>query len=186
MQIIRMMRISANKEVQTFSKVFKILFCTLFVIYLAFWLFTMHLANIQKREGIKPLLPVLYQDSHEYADLAQSLILGHFIQPGEVVETLRAPGYPAFTALFYLPFRSYFLVTFVQVILVFFSALIIRRLGILFSTIRCQPARLTPWEGEVSAILFLLNPMTLNLSLVILTDILFLFLRRASPSSWGN
>ena len=155
-----------KEKINSFSKWFKICFCLVFIIYIAFWFFSMHLSVVQKSQNIKPLLPVLYQDSHEYADLAQSLIHdSSFVQNG-FSETFRVPGYPFFVAVFYLV-GGYFLVTFIQIFLVFMSAFLIREIGIIFSGKKV---------GEVAALFFLLNPVILALSLIILTDILFLFL----------
>jgi 4-amino-4-deoxy-L-arabinose transferase-like glycosyltransferase len=158
--------IRIKEKVQSLSKWFKVCFCILFVVYVAFWFFSIHLSAAQKSQNIKPVLPVMYQDSHEYADLAQSLIhQSSFAQDGQL-ETFRVPGYPFFVAVIYL-IDGYFLVTFVQIILVFISALLIREIGIIFSGKKV---------GEIAAVFFLLNPVVLILSLIILTDILFLFL----------
>ena len=154
------------KEIKSWSKLFKILFFSIFVVYFLLWLFTIHLSSIQKTQGISPIFPVLREDSQEYASLSDSIISGKgFIFDGKA-ETLRAPGYPAFVAIF-KSFGGYFSVTFIQIILVFLISILIRGLGVLFFSRKV---------GEMSAIIFLLNPVTLYLSLVILTDILFLFL----------
>ena len=151
---------------KNWSKLFKILFFSISVVYFLFWLFIIHLSNIQKTQGINPLLPVLREDSQEYANLSDSIISGKsFVLDGKA-ETLRAPGYPSFVAIF-KPFGGYFTVTFIQIILVFLISILIRKIGILFFSKKV---------GEMSAIIFLLNPVTLYLSLVILTDMLFLFL----------
>ncbi|MEK9184812.1 MAG: glycosyltransferase family 39 protein [Patescibacteria group bacterium] len=154
------------KEIRDWSKLFKILFFSIFIIYFLLWLFTIHLSNIQKTQGISPTLPVLREDSQEYANLSESIISGNGFVLNEKAETLRAPGYPAFVAIF-KSFGGYFTVTFIQIILVFLISILIRKIGILFFSRKV---------GEMSSIIFLLNPVTLYLSLVILTDILFLFL----------
>jgi 4-amino-4-deoxy-L-arabinose transferase-like glycosyltransferase len=126
----------------------------------------MHLSGVQKAEGISPQIPVLSQDSHEYADLAQSLINTHsFVENGKE-ETFRVPGYPLFVAVFY-EIGGYFLVTLIQIILVFLSAFFVREIGKHFWNAKV---------GELAAVIFLLNPVVLVLSLVILTDVLFMFL----------
>ncbi|MCR4334666.1 MAG: glycosyltransferase family 39 protein [Patescibacteria group bacterium] len=154
------------KEIKNWSKLFKILFFSIFAIYFSLWIFTVYLSTIQKEQGISPILPVLREDSQEYASLSESIISGNgFVLDGKV-ETLRAPGYPSFLAVF-RPFGGYFTITFIQIILVFLISILIKKLGELFFSKKV---------GEVSAIIFLLNPVVVYLSLVILTDILFLFL----------
>lgn len=155
------------KEIKNLSKWFKILYFILFAAYISAWLFTIHLSNLQKDIHLRPILPVVQQDSEEYYNLSESIISGEgFVQNG-VADTLRLPGYPSFVALLKYITGSYFAVTLAQIILVFLSALIIRRLGIFF---RSQKA------GEIAALFFLINPLVITLSLIILTDILFLFL----------
>src|ERR1700733_14926706 len=155
-----------KEKIQSFSQWFKICFCVLFVVYIAFWFFSISLSSVQKSENITPLLPVTYQDSHEYADLAQSIIhTGTFFQNG-MSETFRAPGYPFFVAIFSF-IGGYFLVTFIQILLVFLSSLLIRDIGITFCNKKV---------GELAAFIFLLSPVVLVLSLLVLTAILFLFL----------
>ena len=155
------------KEINSFSKWFKIVFFCVFVIYIFAWLFTIYLANIQKATNLEPILPVVPQDSEEYNELAESIIQNQsFYSDGEI-NTLRSPGYPFFVAILKVVSGSYFLVTFVQILLVFGSVVIIRRLGALFHSHKV---------GEIAGIIFILNPLVLTLSLIILTDILFLFL----------
>ena len=156
-----------KREIGSFSRWFRVSFFILFILYFALWLFTIYLSNSQETRNLKPILPVMPQDSEEYERLSESLINGRgFMQYGEV-ETLRTPGYPSFLALFKYTGQSYFAATLAQVILVFFSGILIRRLGILFHSTR---------TGEIAAVFFLLSPSVIYLSLIILTDILFLFL----------
>ncbi len=155
-----------KEKIQSLSKWFKIFLGVIAIIYFAVWCFSIHLSLVQKNMNIKPILPVMSKDSQEYANLAQSLRSGSgFIQNGKI-ETLRAPGYPIFVSIF-SSLGGYFVATFVQIILVFLSALLIREIGIVFSSKRL---------GEIAGIIFLLNPVVLTLSVIILTDILFLFL----------
>lgn len=149
------------------SKWFKYLLCISFFIYIGFWLFTIYLANIQKQRNLEPVLPVVPQDSEEYRNLAESLIQHHSFAQNGVTDTLRSPGYPTFVAFFKTITGSYFAVTLAQILLVFLSALVIRKLGILFHSIQA---------GEIAAAIFLFYPLTLTLSLIVLTDIFFLFL----------
>jgi len=156
-----------KQEIKDFSGWFKIAFVVLFVVYISFWFFTINLHDIQKREQIEPVLPVIPEDSQGYELLSQSIADGKGFGVDGGIETLRTPGYPFFVAAVKTVGRSYFAVTLVQILLVFISAFFIRKIGIFFASKRV---------GEISALLFLINPVTLVLSLVILTDTLFVFL----------
>src|SRR3989338_3851428 len=156
-----------KQEAGDLSRWFKISVIIIFVIYILFWFFTIHINNFQNDTGIKPFLPVMAQDSEGYYNLSESLINGDRFSQNGKTETLRAPGYPLFVAVLKTIGRSYFAVTLVQILMVFLSAFIIRRIGILFVSKKV---------GEIAAFLFLINPVTLVLSLAILTDTLFLFL----------
>lgn len=152
---------------KSFSRWFRILFCLSFCLYIALWVWTIYLSEFQKANALEPVLPVIPQDSQEYHWLSESIINNHtFSQRGEE-DTLRAPGYPFFIATFKYITNFYFTVTLIQIILVFFSAIIIRKLGEKFHS---------AVTGEIAASIFLFNPLVATLSLVILTDILFLFL----------
>ena len=156
-----------NKEVSSFSITFKTVFCIGAIIYISLWFFTIHLSSLQIEQKIEPILPALSKDSIEYVRLSESLLSGHGLRMDGRVETLRLPGYPLFVGSIKTATGSYFGVTFVQIILVFLSGLIIRRIGIFFSGRKV---------GEISAVLFLINPVTMTLALLVLTDVLFLFL----------
>ncbi len=153
-------------KIDSFSRPFKICFSVLLIIYVAFWFFSMHLSLVQKAESITPRIPVLSQDSHEYADLAQSLLQNHTFAQNGIPDTFRVPGYPLFVATLY-EIGGYFLVTLMQILLVFLSAFFVREIGKYFWGAKV---------GELAAIIFLCNPVALVLSLVILTDVLFMFL----------
>ncbi len=156
-----------KKEIIDFSTWFKIAIVLLFLIYAFFWIFTIHLSGVQKDKGYSPVLPVVAEDSQEFASLSESIMKGDgFMRFGEI-ETLRTPGYPVFVAIIWSIFGSYFAVTLVQIFLVFAGALLVRKIGIWYG------GKLV---GELSAFLLLANPVTLVLSLVILTDVLFFFL----------
>src|SRR3989338_9661645 len=156
-----------EQEIINFSRWFKILFFTALAFYLCLWIFTVHLSSIQKAKGFEPILPGAPKDSQEYILLSESLINGNGLSIYGNLETLRGPGYPLFTAIIKTVGGSYFAVTLVQIFLVFASSLIIRRIGILFSV---------KTVGEIASALLLVNPVTMTLSLLILTDTLFLFL----------
>lgn len=138
-----------------------------FTVYLVFWAFTIYLSSVQHERHLQPVLPVIPQDSEEYRNLAESMLTGHGFSQHNKIDTLRSPGYPSFVAVLTGVTGSYFTVTFVQIILIFSSALVMRKLGVFFHSRKV---------GEIVAVLFLINPLVLTLSLIILTDVLFLFL----------
>ncbi len=161
-------------EWKSFSLWFRIALSILAVIYISLWFFSIHLSVVQQERGISPVLPVLAEDSSEYAALSQSMISHHLFRINDVVETTRVPGYPAFMTLFSLfsvSGKTYFLVTLVQILLAFAAAVMVRRIGMRFSSVLAGEN-----IGEIAATLLLCNPVTVTLSLIILTDILFLFL----------
>src|ERR1035437_7792203 len=83
----------------TFSRWFTWALCIISILYVSLWFFTIHISALQQAQHFTPTLPVIAQDSAEYAALAQSLIQGKgFIQNGQL-ETLRTPGYPVFVAI---------------------------------------------------------------------------------------
>lgn len=154
-------------ETEDFSGWFKVALIVLFVAYVSFWFFTINLHYVQREKQIEPVLPIVAEDSEEYDQLSRSLISGNGFSRNGNIETLRTPGYPMFVSFFKVIGKSYFVVTLAQIFLVFVSAFIIRKIGIFFASKKV---------GEISALLFLVNPVTLTLSLVILADTLFLFL----------
>lgn len=156
-----------RKEIETFSKWFKITLVVGAVIYFAAWIFTIHLSFVQESAGITPLLPVFSKDSGSYAELSQSIINDHSFVLNGSTETMLTPGYPFFVAVLRVLSGSYFGVTLIQILLVFGSAIILRRIGQLF---------MSKQAGEIAAIFLIANPVTLALSLAILSDIFFLFL----------
>lgn len=154
-----------KEKIDSFSKLFKRCLLLSLLVYLTAWSFTLYLSSVQKSLNIEPRLPVFERDSSEYANLAESLRESRgFVQDGQI-ETLRSPGYPFFVAVFG-SIGGHFFVTFIQIILVFISGLLIREIGLRFASRRV---------GELAAILFIFHPAILVSSLVILTDILFLF-----------
>jgi len=156
-----------KKEIEDFSGWFKIVLIVLFAAYISFWFFTINLHDVQKAKQIEPILPVVAEDSEEYDRLSQSIVSGSGFGINGKIETLRTPGYPLFVSSIKVIGGSYFAVTLAQIFLVFISAIFIRKIGIFYTSKRV---------GEISSLLFLVNPVTLALSLVILTDVLFLFL----------
>src|SRR3989344_745166 len=156
-----------RQEIQSFSKWFKVIFFAAFTVYILLWVFSVHLSSVQKSRGLLPLLPGAPKDSEEYILLSESLISGSGLSMNGKIETLRGIVYPLFVASIKTAGRSYFAVTFVQILFVFGSALMVRRIGMIFSS---------KSAGELAAALLLLNPVSVALALLILTDTLFLFL----------
>lgn len=161
------MFLKIKKEIESFSPWFRIFIVLMLVVYGVLWIYTINLSQDQKVRGFDPILPAAPKDSIEYVLLSQSLIRGDGLSSNGRIETLRVPGYPLFVGILEVIGRSYFFVTLIQILLVFFTALILRRIGIIFSGNRV---------GEISATLLLINPVTMTLSLLILTDVLFIFL----------
>lgn len=156
-----------KEELRSCSRWFKIGLSIALLIYVCSWGITMHLNTLQKQRNIVPQLPVISKDSEEFALLTNTLLDKKVFQQNGNVETVRSPGYPFFAAVITLVGRSFFAVTFVQIILIFLSVFIIRRIG-------CSVASRN--VGELSGLLFVFNPVTLVLALVLMTDTLFLFL----------
>lgn len=156
-----------KKEFFGFSRWFRTVLIILFFLYVGMWGFTIYLSHIQQSENLSPAFPVVPGDSTEYYELSQSIIHGQGFARGRNLETLRAPGYPAFVALGLTFGGSYFVITFLQIIITFAAALVTRKIGEKFTS---------RTVGEIAALLLIANPATLSLSLVILTDVLFLFL----------
>lgn len=156
-----------KKEIKDFSPLFTRALLIVTVVYVSCWFFTIHIHALQQAQRITPMLPVIDEDSLEYAALSESLLQGRgFSQAGQL-ETLRTPGYPAFMIFIETIWKSHFAVTLVQILIVLISAVLIRRIGIVFASRS---------SGEAAAILFLLTPATLALTLLIYSDILFLCL----------
>lgn len=162
-----MIFIRFRNEVRGFSSWFKAALLCVFVLYASFWLFTIRLHAVQQIQHITPALPVVAEDSAEYDALVQSLLQGEGFAMHGQLETLRTPGYPLFVAAIKTIGGSYFAVTFVQIFITLLSALVIRRIGMRFASQRV---------GEIAATVFLINPVTLTLTLLIYSDILFLLL----------
>ena len=139
----------------------------LFALYLCGWGYSVQVAHLQQMSGYTPVMPVVDHDSTSYANLTQSILHGHFAEPGEKYEYFHSPGYPAFAAAIYFVTGSYFAVTLVQIALVFATALLTLVLG---STLANDKV------GRVASILFLLNPLVPANAFFIVTDTPFAFL----------
>ena len=112
--------------------------------------------------------PVLYGDSADYLALADNIIkFQSFTLDGQRPVDHITPGYPLFLALILSIFKSYYAVSFIQILLVAITSFLIFKIGekIISST-----------AGFVAAFLYIINPSTLYYSMVIMSDVLFSFL----------
>ena len=110
-------------------------------------------------------------DSPEYATLVQNLLTEHRFtmntQAPFIPETFRTPGYPLFMVIAMLIYKSYFTVTFLQIIIVWLSSVIIFEIG---------KRLFNPIVGFIAALCFMLDPTVILYTMVILTDIPFVLL----------
>ena len=132
---------------------FRIFFCAAAIAYGVIWIGTVSISHSRPDIAV----PVLSQDSTEYAQLSQTIINNlSFVTPQGTPETFRTPGYPAFEAITRLFGNgSFFAVTLAQFILALGAGLMIQRIGRkLFSK----------QVGAISAAVFLANPLTVILA----------------------
>lgn len=142
----------------------------LFLAYVGLFVAEYNLRQGQIERGIHPdnALPVLGSDSLEYATLARNLV-DHEIFSIDTVEprkpdTFRTIGYPALVAMFLglgLPITAFPLI---QIVIVFLTAFGVYLIGKSF---------FSEMVGVVAGFLFLLDPVTIVNSLVIVTDTLY-------------
>ncbi len=115
--------------------------------------------------------PVMVSDSTEYAQLAQNILTNHVFSLSQHApfnpETFRTPGYPLFIAVILILFRAYFAVSIVQIVLTFCTAFLIYRMMQRFVS--------ETW-AFFAAVLYLVEPMVMAYSLIVLSDIPFVFL----------
>ncbi len=142
------------------------------IIYIPLWGWTVHVAHEQEQVHREDIMPVLgLEDSLNYRVLADNLIRHHVFsaQTSEpfIHETFRVPGYPFFAALIKAIAGSYLAVSFVQVILTFVTSLLIFFLGKKLHSQRV---------GFIAALLFIIDPVVVQYTLLMMSDILFVFL----------
>lgn len=140
--------------------------------YIPLFLFTLQLSAGQKMAGDDPrfVLPVYGSDSVGYVVLADHLLEKHVFtgsnHPPYFPETYRTPVYPLLLAIFKAFTGSYVFFPAVQFLFVVGSAFIILRAG----------ERLFGRKvGLVSAFLFMFDPTTVFHTLVILSEISYVF-----------
>lgn len=144
-------------------------FVSLFVCYVAAWIFTIHLARVQHEKGVSTVIPVLANgDSGEYASLSTSILSGQGFKIDGVDHTFRTPGYPSFIALTRLVSGgSYFTTTLFQIFLVFVTGVLIWHIGNMIFSSRA---------GVVASLLYIANSLVFASSLIIMSETLFVFL----------
>lgn len=152
----------------TLPRWYLITFGVVFFCYLGGWFYTIHIAAIERAAGAAYVMPVGPHDSSSYAALSDALLQGHFSEGAEQYEYFHTPGYPAFVAAIrFVTGGSYFAVTFIQVLLVFATALMTFVLGSILVSEKV---------GLWASLLFLANPLVPSIAFLIATDTLFMFL----------
>lgn len=107
--------------------------------------------------------PVILGDSSEYVKLAEDII--H--QAGASLQDHITPGYPLFLSFALSIFKSYYVVSLIQITLVLFNSLLIYKIA---------RKIVSPAAGWLAAFLYIINPSTLFYSMVLMSDTLFTFL----------
>ena len=154
-----------HKLRELYSKWFIVIFIIISVVYFGLWFYGILLAQNNPSLG----LPVIGPDSPEYANLSDSLLFRQsFVDPNNISESFRTPGYPFFTSLIRFLFGgSFFGITFIQIILVLTSAVLIEKIA---------RKIFNRTSSQLASLIFLGNPMTIALTMGIVSDILFVFL----------
>ncbi len=135
-----------------------------FVFLLWWFILTGHMPNVASA------YPVISGDSASYADLSHNLFYhGMYSSSGTfppVPESFRLPGYPFFLFLFeILPFPLIFAIL-VQIAFASGSVVLLYLLGKRF---------LSEKTGFIAAILFCIEPMSVFMSVLIMSDTIFVF-----------
>ena len=140
-------------------------------VYLFGWAHTMQVAEEQRARGETIIQPVVPTDSHEYAKLSDSLLEGRFSTPSAEFEYFHTPGYPVFVAgIRTATGGSFFAVTLVQIVLT---------LAVVFMTREIGKVLVSSRVGEAASLLLFASPIVWQMSLHIMTDVLFMFLLTA-------
>ena len=113
-----------------------------------------------------PLIPIVGSDSIDYLSAAQSILeTGHFLNPAGAPNSFELPGYPLLLAGAIAVFSTIFVVPFLQHIIAGISALLLYRIGLVFS-------KKIAWGA---ALLFIFDPAGILYTNTILTEPLFIF-----------
>ncbi len=155
-------------------------------LYLPFFFYFQSLAGQQITSGENPrfVLPVYGSDSEGYVRIADNVLFNHAFSEASVPpyapDTFRTPGYPALLAGFKGVFGSYEFFPLLQIVFTAVSAVLIFKMG----------ERL--WSAAAAfsaAALFVMDPTTLFHSMILMSDITYVFLLLAAVyalffSSW--
>ena len=139
------------------------------IIFLAAFLLRMLLFGFFVAEDTNMVaFPHIGSDSKYYLSAAESLLQnGRFIYLDNLEpNSYETPGYPVFLAFFIALFGNLLAISFMQNIIAGFSAILLFRIGLLFS-------RLIAWGASL---LFVFDPAGIFYSNFILTEPLFIFL----------
>lgn len=141
------------------------LYLSMFFVFLA----------LDKREALDPWastpFPVLGSDSQVYAKLANNLVhyrvFSNQDAPPFHPDSNRTPGYPLWVAFIQATFGSLKAVSVTQIIMTALTSLLILAIGKKF---------FSQGIGFMAALLYILDPVTMLHSLIISTEVLFIFL----------
>lgn len=140
--------------------------------YIPIWFNFTDFASEQVLSGVDAsvVFPVHGSDSAGYVSLSEGLInhgvLSHSTRAPYELDTFRTPGYPLMLAAFKALSGSYQFFPFIQILLAVFTSLMILRIGE------------SLWGravGILASMMYLLDPTTIFHSLVLLSDIPFVF-----------
>lgn len=153
-------------QIKNWRTIYKVIAIVGVLIYLPLWFLSFNLQG----EGIHPekALPVLGSDSFEYKTLADNMIESSFFSLDlKTPEYFRTPGYPFFIAFFKQISGSFFFVTFIQILITLCTGYLIY----------CLTNKVASEKWSIIASLFyLLEPSVVLHTLVLLSDILYVFL----------
>lgn len=154
-------------QIKSLPQIIKVILLIGIFVYLPLWFFTISLNSNQSVVLHEGQMPVLGSDSLEYKVLSQNISNHHFFSMDlKAPEYFRVPGYPLFISASKSIYNSYFFVTLFQVILTLITGLLIYKISILFVSNKL---------AIISSVLFLLEPAVIIHSLVLLSDIPFVF-----------
>ncbi len=158
----------------------RILFLIVCFVYLPLWISSIFLSL---HGGNAHNIPFVPEDSSEYFMLAESLGDGYFRLPNySYPETFRVPGYPLFLLITSFSGLSYFISTFIQILLTLFTACVIFKI-----TEKYIPQKYALLSGA----LYLVSPLIISYSLLGFSEVLFnalvisIFFILISPKFFG-
>jgi 4-amino-4-deoxy-L-arabinose transferase-like glycosyltransferase len=137
-------------------------------LYVPVWFGTIYVARVQRTSGIAVTLPVYGSDSLQYKTLAGNLLQKKCFTLTDCSnpDIFRVPGYPLFILLLSF-FGGLFAVTFVQIVLTVFTGFLVYKIASLYIK-----EKWALWVG----IIFLIEPSVIVHSVVLLSDMPYVFL----------